>query len=184
MERFRRFGKIFLRYIFLPLLVLALGWVGYFKVYGNFHQVDSDLYRSAQLYSFNLPAYIQKHHIRSIINLRGPSDEQWYKDELRIAQENNVTHYDFGIPDRRVIPLEKMDALVALMKQAPKPLLVHCKAGADRTSLATALYLYAIKHDPKAEEAISIIYGHFPWLGSKTEAMDQSFENYQKSRGE
>ncbi|SFV90755.1 hypothetical protein MNB_SV-4-797 [hydrothermal vent metagenome] len=130
-----------------------------------------------------MPAYIQKYHIRSIINLRGVSNEKWYKDELRISKENNVTHYDFGISDRRVIPLAKMDVLVTLMQQAPKPLLVHCKVGADRTSLASALYLYAIKHDSDAKRAISIIYGHFPWLGSKTKAMDRSFENYKKSRG-
>jgi len=74
-----------------------------------------------------------------------------------------------------------MEELVALMKKAPKPLLVHCKAGADRTSLASALYLYALKHDPDADRAISIIYGHFPWLGSKTKAMDESFRNYKNS---
>ena len=169
--------------MFLPVVVLALFWVGYFKVYGNFHEVvTNELYRSAQLYSFNLPSYIEKNGIRSIINLRGKSNEKWYKEELRIAQEHNVTHYDFGIPDRRVIPQEKMDALVELMKKAPKPLLIHCKAGADRTSLASALYLYALKHDKDAKRAISILYGHFPWLGSKTKAMDKSFENYQKAK--
>ena len=176
----RRYKRVLLRlrYILFPLVVLALSWVGYFKIYGNFHKVEDDLYRSAQLYSFNLPYYIQKYHIRSIINLRGASKEDWYKDEIRISKDNNVIHYDFGLPDRKVIPRKKMEALVKLMKKAPKPLLVHCKAGADRTSLASALYLYAIKHDPNADRAISIIYGHFPWLGSKTKAMDESFKNY------
>lgn len=170
-----------LRSALVPLLLFTLMWIGYFKVYGNFHKVDNDLYRSAQLYSFNLPLYLKKHDIRSVINLRGASNEKWYQEELRICKENNVTHYDFGIPDRRILPQKRMDALVDLMKKAPKPLLVHCKAGADRTSLASALYLYAIKHDPNADRAISVIYGHFPWLSSKTKAMDRSFENYKKS---
>ncbi len=166
------------RYFLLPLLIVALAWVIYFKLYGNFHQVDRELYRSAQLYRFNMPYYLQHHHIRSVINLRGSSQKQWYKDELRICKENNVTHYDFGIPDRERISLPKMQKLITLMQNAPKPLLVHCKAGADRTSLASALYLYAVKHRPDAQKAISILYGHFPWLGSRTKAMDQSFENY------
>ena len=176
--------KRFLRYVFLPLLILALAWVGYFKVYGNFHKVTPELYRSAQLYSFNLPHYIEHNNIRSIINLRGDSDEKWYTDELRISKEHNVTHINFGIPDRKIIPLTKMEKLVELMRTAPKPLLVHCKAGADRTSLASALYLYAIEHDPHPQKAISIIYGHFPWLGSKTKAMDRSFQNYINNKAE
>ena len=171
------------RYLLLPLVIIAFAWLAYFKVYGNFHRVDQDLYRSAQLYRFNMPYYLHTHHIRSVINLRGSSKEQWYKDELRICKENNVTHFDFGISDRKRISLPKMKALVSLMQNAPKPLLVHCKAGADRTSLASALYLHAIKHRPDAKEAISILYGHFPWLGSRTKAMDQSFEEYTQNKG-
>ncbi len=172
----------FLRYFFAPLFFLALLWLGYFKLYGNFHQVNSQLYRSAQLYSFNLPYYIDEYHFNSIINLRGASDESWYKDEIAISKEHNITHYDFGFGDRTKQSVETMNKLVKLMKEAKKPLLIHCKAGADRTSLASALYLYSTHDKENPQEAISIIYGHFPWLGSKTKAMDESFLLYQKNR--
>jgi len=170
------------RYIFIPVLVIASLWAGYFLLYGNFHKIDKDMYRSAQLFSFNLPYYIEKHHIRSILNLRGDSSKQWYKDELRISKEKNVAHYDYGIGDRQVSTMKEMDAIVDILKKAPKPLLIHCKAGADRTSLVSALYLYALKHDADAERVISFKYGHFPWLGSKTKAMDESFEKYVSQR--
>ncbi len=75
-----------------------------------------------------------------------------------------------------------MNKLVKLMKEAKKPLLIHCKAGADRTSLASALYLYGTHDKQNPQEAISIVYGHFPWLGSKTKAMDESFLLYQQQR--
>jgi hypothetical protein len=42
--------------------------------------------------------------------------------------------------------------------------------------------MYAIKKDIDAEKQISIIYGHFPWLGSKTSAMDRSFEKYKNAK--
>ncbi len=185
MNKFQSFLKYFLHYIFFLLLLLVLVWIGYFKIYGNLHQVDKNFYRSAQLYSFNLSKYIQMYHIRSIINLRGHSSDQWYKDELSISQENNITHYDFGISDRSIISQQKMEELIDLIKKAPKPLLIHCKAGADRTSLATALYLYEVKHNlDESYNAFSIIYGHFPWFGSKTEAMDESFKNYIKHKQE
>jgi len=174
------FIKRLVKYIIVPLLLIVVGWVGYFLVYGNFHKVDDDLYRSAQLFEFNMPYYLQKYHIKSVVNLRGSSKKEWYQDEIRISKESQVVHYDFGIGDRERISYETMESLVNLMRKAPKPILIHCKAGADRTSLASALYLYAIKHDRNAQEAISIFYGHFPWLGSKTKAMDESFRAYKR----
>ena len=175
--------------IVLPLLLIAAMWVTYFLLYGNFHKVDKDLYRSAQLFSFNMPYYIEKHDIKSILNLRSirtakSKNKSWYHDEVRISKEMGVVRYDYPIGDREETTMEDMRKIVQIMKDAPKPLLVHCKAGADRTSLASALYLYAIKDDKNADKQISILYGHFPWFGSKTVAMDRSFENYVNSKNE
>ena len=178
-----RLLKKLYRGIFLPLLLLAALWVSYFLLYGNFHKVDKDLYRSAQLFSFNMPYYIEKHDIKSILNLRSirtakSKKKSWYHDEVRISKEMGVVRYDYPIGDREETTMEDMSKIIQIIKDAPKPILVHCKAGADRTSLASALYLYAIKDDKHADKQISILYGHFPWFGSKTVAMDKSFENY------
>ncbi len=177
-----RFIKKCCIYALLTLFTLALLWTLYFKVYGNFHKVDPNVYRSAQLYSFNLPHYIESHNIKSIINLQGPSPKEWYSDEKRISSDYNVSHFDFDISDRRLLTIQQMDALVKLMQEAPKPLLIHCRAGADRTSLASALYHYAVNKDlPSAQSSISILYGHIPWFGSRTITMDISFDNYVKA---
>jgi protein tyrosine/serine phosphatase len=34
---------------------------------------------------------------------------------------------------------------LAMLRQAPKPLWIHCPSGADRTGLVAALYLFAIE---------------------------------------
>jgi len=175
------FKKV-LRYVLVPLLVIALLWSAYFLLYGNFHKVDKDIYRSAQLFSHNMPYYIEKHKIKSIINLRGESKRSWYKNEIAFAKEHNITMIDYGIGDREMLPLNKMDALLDIMKKAPKPLLIHCKAGADRTSLASALYVYDKTGDKNPSMGFSLRYGHFPWLGSKTVAMDKSFAEYKQKR--
>ena len=74
-----------------------------------------------------------------------------------------------------------MNDILNIIKRAIKPILIHCKAGADRTSLVTAVYIYSISHNyKKAKQQLSLFYGHFPWLGSKTIAMDKSFENFVK----
>ncbi len=176
-----RLIKNFLKYVFTPLLVIAFIWVGYFIIFANFHKVDDDIFRSAQLRSVNMPYYIKKYDIKSILNLRGDTDKPWHKKELEIVDEYGISHYDYGIGDREVRTLKEMKDIVKLIKEAPKPLLIHCKAGADRTGLAVALYLYEVKKDENAEDkAFSLLYGHFPWLGSKTVAMDRSFEIYKK----
>lgn len=166
------------KYVLGSILILALIWICKFLLLGNFHKVDNSVFRSGQLFTFNMPYYVEKHGIKSIINLRGVSQRDWYKDETNYANSLGIKHYNYGFSDRKVQSIEKMNRLVELIKKAPKPVLIHCKAGADRASLASALYLLDVKNDKQASEQISLRYGHFPWLGSKTKAMDKSYENY------
>jgi protein tyrosine/serine phosphatase len=126
--------------------------------------------------------YLKKVKIKSILNLRGETDNDWYKNELFISKEYNITHYDYGISDRRIVTIKQINDILNIIKKAPKPILIHCKAGADRTSLVTAVYVYSISHNyKKAKQQLSFFYGHFPYFGSKTIAMDKSFENFIKS---
>lgn len=165
-------------YFINVLLLIAVTWASYFLLYGNFHKVDKDVYRSAQLFSFNLPYYIEKHEIKSILNLSGGEGKSFYKDEIDISKKYNIVHYDYQISDREVQNIQSMNEIIDIIKNAPKPILIHCKAGADRTSLVSSLYLYTVKKDLNASNEFSLLYGHFPWLGSKTKAMDESFSNY------
>jgi protein tyrosine phosphatase (PTP) superfamily phosphohydrolase (DUF442 family) len=160
---------------------VAILWLNYIFLYGNFHKIDKNFYRSAQLFSFNMPYYIEKNHIQSVLNLRGRSTQKWYVDEIKIARDHHVSHYDYRLSDSQILNLQQMNKVIEIIKLAPKPILVHCKSGADRSALVSALYAYAINHDQNAEKQISIVYGHFPWLGSKTSAMDASFQIYKDS---
>jgi protein tyrosine/serine phosphatase len=156
-------------------------WFIYIKIYGNFHKVDNNIYRSAQLYFFNMPYFLKKYKIKSIINLQNAENNFWYKDEIKYSKENNITHIDFPISANKKLSIKRMQHLINIIKNSSKPTLIHCFSGADRTSLAVALYLYNQK-SKKPEKAFSILYGHFPWLGSKTKAMDDSFKFYIRSK--
>ncbi|MGO6986949.1 tyrosine-protein phosphatase, partial [Rhizobium leguminosarum] len=83
--------------------------------------------------------------IRSIINLRGENvGKAWYDEEIAVSKELGITHINFGMSARRELDQNKVEELLATMRSAPKPVLIHCKAGADRTGLASALYLAAV----------------------------------------
>jgi Protein tyrosine/serine phosphatase len=60
-------------------------------------------------------------------------------------------------------PPERLLRLIDLLRTMPKPMLVHCKSGSDRTGLAVTLYLHVIKGQPldEARRALSWKYGHW-----------------------
>ncbi len=166
--------------IIYPISLLGVLIWAYINLYGNFHKIDNDVYRSGQLNSVNMPIYIHTLHLKSILNLRGKSPYAWYLMEKQIAQENNVSLLSFKISSRDYYDFNQTSALVSIIKNAPKPLLIHCLGGADRTSLASALYVYSVKHAPKsiAKEQLSWYYGHVPIIRPHVTAMDKSFENF------
>jgi protein tyrosine/serine phosphatase len=176
--RIERFIKVII-VVFYILVVFVVWWIGYLRYSGNFYKVADGVYRSHQLYSFNLPKYYEKYHFKTILNLRGAKEgKEWYEYEKRFCKEHNITLIDFKISDKRVLDIDTMKRLVEIVKRAKKPILIHCRAGADRTGLVSALYLYSIG-DKNASKMLSLKYGHFPYLGSPTKAMDESFKKYQ-----
>ena len=166
----------------------AIGiYCGVLQLLGNVHVVvEQQFYRAAQLDKATLARVIHEHGIKSILNLLGASPEKsWYKDEIAVSKTLGVEHYDYGISASEVVNPDKIDQILKIVRDAPKPILVHCKNGADRSGLVAAVYLAKIKGVIVDEAAgqLSLYYGHFPWLTSGTGAMDESFRTYeQRSR--
>jgi protein tyrosine/serine phosphatase len=131
----------------------------------NWHEVDSGvLYRSAQLTGPELNSVIHRFGIRSIINLRGACpDESWYWEEKSVAQQFSVTHHDLNFCPYSSPAPQELQKLLQALESSPRPILVHCRRGADRTGLASMLaYLYF--HDSEivtAQQQFSLRYGHF-----------------------
>jgi len=131
--------KLLIKTFLLLVITLAGSYLGYFIIYANFHKVDNRVFSSAQLRSFNFSYYIEKSHIKSILNLRGAKDKDWYKYEITASKKYHIKHYDFKMSAGKELSVKRMNKLISIIKNAPKPILIHCKAGADRTSLAVAL---------------------------------------------
>ncbi|WP_137130372.1 tyrosine-protein phosphatase [Rhizobium sp. FY34] len=169
-------------------LVLALGlYLGYLQLSGNFHEIlPGKFYRSAQLSSEDLGRAIDTYHIKTVINLRGTNTgHSWYDDEVAVTQAHGAKHIDFGISALKELTPEKSMALVALMRDAEGPLLIHCRGGADRTGLASVMYLQQIAgvDEETAEWQLTPLYGHInlPFLGAY--AMDDTWEQFEKLIG-
>ncbi len=173
------------RLLFSSVVLLVIGPVSY-GLYiwkeGNFDVVaEGRVYRSRQLDQYELARYVREYGIKSILNLRGKNlGSRWYQEELMAAESLALRHYDYGISANRDVADQDLERILAILREAPKPILIHCKSGADRTSLISALYLYGIegRSPEEAEQQFSMRYGHIPFLGNSTAAMDRAFRRY------
>lgn len=169
------------RVIALPIMLLVPGWTGLQYASGNIHRVGPDLVRSGQLAPDQLDRLIRRDGIRSVLNLRGAHPEAaWWRREAQVAARRGVAYRSFAISARSEPDDATMDALAALLARMPKPLLVHCWGGADRSGLAAALFELTVAGEDaaKAGDQLSIRYGHVPWFGSATGAMDKAFARF------
>ena len=161
-------------------MLALIGFLGVQQYTGNFHAVvEGEVYRSAQMTGSQLSDYTAKVGLKSVLNLRGAAPgADWYEAELADSTRLGLTHADFALSASREVTNEEAAQLIALMKALPKPLLIHCKQGADRTGLLSALYLASIKgvDVDTADDELSIAYGHFsvPYL-SAAYPMDESW---------
>lgn len=164
----------------LALIVAPVGgYSGMLAYTGNLHAVSEGvLYRSGQLSKQQFADAIREHKLQSILNLRGGHPgEAWYDDEIAAAQEAGIGHYNYPISAKRKLTREQIEPILEIVRNAPKPLLIHCRSGADRSGLVAALFRLSVElaSPEEADRQLSLRYGHFPYLTSKTGAMDESF---------
>ncbi|MGH6872079.1 MAG: hypothetical protein ACREHE_11290 [Rhizomicrobium sp.] len=109
----------------------------------NFHWViPGEAARSAQAYLGFLGPFLARHGIKGVINLRGPNpDWRWWRAEKRVTQRLGIAHADVVLNSRRLPTRKMLVALIAAYDAAPRPVLLKCSGGQDRSSFASALYI-------------------------------------------
>lgn len=130
----------------------------------NFHEIDpGKLYRSAQMPAVELDLALSAYDIRTVINLRGANPGRgWYDEEKSVTQANGVLQVDISMSAKELPTRQNLIKLLDALKNSPRPILVHCQAGADRTGEASALYqmLYMNKSRAEAMAMLAPRYGH------------------------
>ena len=131
----------------------------------NFHWVvPGEAARAMQAWAGRLKPFLKKRGIRAIINLRGRNDDLgWWKTETRQVRELGIAHLDAMLDSRKLPTRAMLVTLIESFDQAPKPFLLKCSGGQDRTSFAAALYL--IHRDGwGAMAAADAQFARFPYL--------------------
>lgn len=135
-------------------------------VNGNFHPVkEGEAYRSGQLNTVKLEEYLRGYRIKSVLNLRGENrGSDWYEDEIATCKRLSVRHYDLALSSSERPTDNDVEKLMIIFREAPRPVLIHCKSGSDRTGLVSAMWKVVVDGEPKsiAEKQLSVRYGHIP----------------------
>ncbi len=129
----------------LATLVLSLiAYTSRVRVTENFHEVDPGrFYRSAQLTPEELSEKIEAYGIKTVISLRGaPQQAYWYQPEVELLHRKGVVFKAYGLDVDTFPTKEQLTGLLDDFDHAPKPILIHCRSGADRTGMVSALYAF------------------------------------------
>lgn len=153
--------------IALPLLALA-GCTG-------FHEEARGVFRSPQPSEDQLARRIERHGIRSVLCLRGGRSARL---SARATEAADARFYEVSLSAHREPHPNKLLELWHVAANAERPILVHCRAGVDRTGLAMALI---VLHDTgdldQARAQLALLpYGHVGLGG--TQAMDAVLDAY------
>ena len=128
----------------------------------NFHKVNENLYRSGQpdedefesLYTFN--------NIRSVLNLRESSRSKKHISAINKKWNNAITLYEMPV-DTDEISEKDLYKILLILRDAPKPVLIHCLLGSNRTGCAVAAYRIVFENWRVADavnEFMEPKYGH------------------------
>ncbi len=147
--------------------------------YLNEQRVTPDLRRSAQPAPNDIKR-LAKQGIHTIVNLRGGREHGAWPLQREACERHGIALREITVRSRGAPDKETLLELPAFFASLSYPVLAHCKSGADRAGLFSALYLLVHLKRPVAEakKQLSLKYGHVRM--AKTGVLDAFLDAYEK----
>lgn len=147
----------------------------------NFYQVAPGVFRSNQPH----PGRLEQHArdgFKAVINLRGPSTNPNYLFEKETCEALGLKLIDVQISARNLAEPHRFLELLDVFETAPKPFVMHCKSGADRAGLASAMYLIHIEGMSVAEAKKQLSWKYVHLKNAPTGILDHFLTVYGKAQ--
>lgn len=166
---------------------LALIWYylfdyGFLRMWWtNMAQVAPGVWRSNQPGPGRMADYARM-GIRSILMLRGGGARAHYHLERQAAEELGIAFHHVTLQAHKAAPKVAFLRLIDTFKDIEGPWLMHCKSGADRAGLASALYLiWRGVPVSEARKQLSFRFWHLSMVDTGIlDVMLDQFENAQR----
>lgn len=147
-------------------------------VYLNLHRLSPNAWRAAQPLPYQIRA-LGRRGLRSVVTLRGGKSFGSLPLEIEACQAGNLHFETFELRSRALPTRDQIERAAVLFRRLEYPVLFHCKSGADRAGMMSALFL--VLHEGKAvaeaRRQLSLKYGHFS--SGKTGILDSFFDAYE-----
>lgn len=142
--------------------------------WNNWHQISDDVYRANQPSPSHLKSYKNK-GIKAVLNLRGFTQQSYALFEEDSCKNLGLDLISVPLSGSSAPQPEKLLEIIDIMDKIPKPFVLHCKSGADRAGLVSAMYLIVQKKLPvvEAKKQLSFKYLHLDF--TKTGILDYIF---------
>lgn len=144
----------------------------------NFDMVAPGVYRSNHPNHARLAAY-KARGIKTILNLRGTSQVAHHLFECESCEALGLTLASTRLRARK--PAERADLLELFehFRTLERPFLMHCKSGADRAGLASALYLLAHEGATVEQARAQLHLRYLHLRGTATGVLDHILDHYE-----
>ena len=164
--------KAWIDSLFVDHAIFRLPWTNLATV------VPGKVYRCNHPTPARLARLKRRLGLRTLVNLRG--HRRCGSDALsrNAAEQLGLTHIDMAFESRGAPHRDRILRFAGLYKELDRPMLMHCKSGADRAGLASALVI--LFEGGSAAQALRQLhwrFGHFN--RSRTGILDAFILHYQ-----
>jgi protein tyrosine phosphatase (PTP) superfamily phosphohydrolase (DUF442 family) len=143
--------------------------------------VASGAYRSSHPMPYQLRR-AKRAGVRSVLSLRGVETSIGSNVlEWETCHEQGLVLTNYPIGSRDAPGRDQLQVIARLLAEMPKPLLIHCKSGADRAGLVSAIYLMLQEKQPLELARRQLRFWPFGHIKqAKTGVLDHFFDCYQE----
>ena len=144
----------------------------------NFSEISQGVSRSNQPTQRRLKKY-KTAGLKTVVNLRGWDNYAHYFFEERTCNCLGLNLINYKLRARNAPTKEEIIGFLDVVKSVEKPLLLHCKSGADRAGLASTLYLMEIEGASVEAAMKQLSFRHIHLDFTETGVIDYFFRAYE-----
>lgn len=147
------------------------------SVWTNFFEIAPGVYRSNQPTHRRFLKYADL-GVRTVVNLRGEEKYSHYLFEKETLDGLGITMVNAKLWARHAASRDRIVHVIDVLRAAQKPVLFHCKSGADRAGFVAAMYLMVFEDQPVevARKQLGLKYVHLDF--TKTGIQDYIMDVY------
>lgn len=156
------------------------GWLRSF--WHNLDQIRPGVWRSNQPSPRRLIQY-KRMGIRTVLNLRGTSQHPHYIFEKNMCARLGLKLIDISLRAHALVPRKVMLELLDIFERIERPFVMHCKSGADRAGLASALYMLHMEGMSVDEAKTQLSFRYLHVRRFTTAVLDLVLDAYERDGG-